>query len=48
MVIETIADLRAQLVTFTETVDLPEQPDYGRLNAWLVDVYTRWWADRGT
>ena len=47
-VIETIADLRAQLVTLTETVDLPDKPDYGRLNAWLVDVYPRWWADHGT
>jgi uncharacterized protein len=45
-VMDTIADLRARLVTLTETVNLPEHTDYNRLNAWLVDVYTRWWGRR--
>jgi hypothetical protein len=42
-VIDTITDLRSQLVTLSEAADLPERPDYSRLNDWLVSVYTRWW-----
>jgi hypothetical protein len=42
-VIDTIGDLRSQLATLTDTADLPERPDYPKLNDWLVDVYTRWW-----
>ena len=44
-VIDTIADLRAQLVTLTATAALPEAPDQGAVNEWLVSVYTRWWND---
>jgi hypothetical protein len=42
-VIDTIADLRSRLVTLSETAELPERPDYSKLNDWLVSVYTRWW-----
>lgn len=42
-VLETIEELRAQLVTLTGTAELPETPDRRKLNEWLVSVYTRWW-----
>jgi hypothetical protein len=38
------ADLEARLETLTETSDLPERPDMGLVNAWLVESYRRTWA----
>ncbi|BBX35798.1 hypothetical protein MMAG44476_10864 [Mycolicibacterium mageritense DSM 44476 = CIP 104973] len=42
-VLDTIGDLRDQLVTLTDAADLPRRPDQHRINDWLVSVYTRWW-----
>ncbi len=42
-VLDAIAEHRQQLVTLTESADLPERPDYAQINDWLIDVYTRWW-----
>jgi uncharacterized protein len=42
--LERIHDLRDQLVGRTVTADLPDVPDYDRLNHWLINTYESWWA----
>ncbi|BCP41411.1 hypothetical protein MINTMi27_15040 [Mycobacterium intracellulare] len=40
-----IDDLYAELDRLTNTVDLPDSADMKKLNAWLIDIYTRWWRN---
>ena len=42
-VIDAIAELRDELVARTVSSDLPDKPDYDRLNAWLIEIYQQWW-----
>lgn len=41
--LERINDLRDDLVRCTDSADLPDKPDYDRLNAWLIATYEHWW-----
>lgn len=42
-VIERLDGLTHKLMAETEAADLPEWPDYGRINGWLADLYRQWW-----
>ena len=42
-VLDNIDLLRGHLARLTKTADLPERPDYDRLNRWLIDTHTDWW-----
>lgn len=42
-VLEAIAHYRDQLVALTSSCDLPDKPDYDRLNWWLSKAYSMWW-----
>ncbi|SHT52540.1 Predicted nucleotidyltransferase [Mycobacteroides abscessus subsp. abscessus] len=42
-VLENIAYWREELRTAESQSPLPEHPDYGRINAWLVDVHRAAW-----
>ena len=44
--LERIENLRDELVARTDSSDLPDKPDFDRLNQWLIDTYQSWW-DRG-
>lgn len=44
-VLDSIEKLRVRIVELTESpaCRLPERPDYGAINDWLVSTYTHWW-----
>lgn len=44
--VERINDLRADLEKLTATCDLPDRPDYGKINEWLTETYQLWWAEK--
>ncbi len=44
-VLDYIRDLRDELASNTAKSSLPEKPDYERLNTWLTNTYTQWWAE---
>ncbi|MFC4006603.1 DNA polymerase beta superfamily protein [Nonomuraea purpurea] len=41
--LEAAAELEARLEALTATCDLPERPDMGRVDAWLVESHRRAW-----
>lgn len=45
--LDRIDDLESKLIHLTQTVDLPENADLGKLNQWLVGVYQDWWEAKG-
>lgn len=42
-VLDTIDNVRNELVAHTDSSDLPDHCDYDKLNRWLVDSHNRWW-----
>lgn len=42
-VVEWIENLHAELDKALVTADLPDKPDYHRLNDWLSQMYLGWW-----
>lgn len=43
-VLLAIETMRTRLVELTDGLsDLPERPDHGAINDWLVSTYTNWW-----
>ena len=45
-VLDRIAGHRADLEVLLTKSDLPERPDYKRINDWLVSMYQTWWNDQ--
>lgn len=45
--LERMADLRARLVTLTESGGWPKQPDHAEIDRWLTQTYLDWWDNRG-
>lgn len=42
-VLAHIEELYADLDVITNTADLPDQPDYGKINDWLIEAHQSWW-----
>jgi hypothetical protein len=42
-----IEGLHADLRKLVKTCDLPDRPDYDKINNWLTEMYQLWWADHG-
>lgn len=42
--LERIEDLRADLEQLVNRSDLPDKPDFDKLNEWLIMMYQRWWS----
>ncbi|WP_280193290.1 DNA polymerase beta superfamily protein [Nocardia farcinica] len=45
--LERAADLLAQLNHLSLHADLPPEPDWARINRWLIDTYLAWWERGG-
>lgn len=42
-VLDRVAESRSQLERLLVTSDLPDKPDYGKINDWLTEMHTSWW-----
>ncbi len=46
-VLTMAGELERRVEDLLTTSPLPEQPDYERVNAWLVDTYADYWSEEG-
>ena len=42
-VLQDITRLREQLVRVVDESSLPDKPDYGKINDWLIEMHQTWW-----
>lgn len=45
--LDRMADLRAQLVTLSDSSTWPKQPEHLAIDRWLTETYQQWWDERG-
>lgn len=45
--LDRMADLRAQLVTLSDSSTWPKQPEHLTIDRWLTETYQQWWDERG-